>query len=76
MHSSSSVGSVVNERGVKVLDGVVGSATTKHFGVLRSLVDPVFKVEFGDLFIDFLVDVRVCNWAFAYSVAILTCQIK
>ena len=58
------VGSVVNERGVKVFDGVVGSATKKHFGVLRGIVDPVFKVELGDLFIDFLVDVRVWNSAF------------
>ena len=76
MHSSSVVGSVVNERGVKVFDGVVGSATKKHFGVLRGIVDPVFKVEFGDLFIDFLVGVRVWNSAFDYSVAILTCLRK
>ena len=71
MHSSSVVGSAVDDRGVKVFDGVVGSATKKHFGVLRGIVDPVFKVEFGDLFIDFLVEVRVWNSAFDYSVAIL-----
>ena len=39
VHSSSVVGSVVNERGVKVSVGVVGSATKKHFGVLRGIVD-------------------------------------
>ena len=68
LHSSSVVSSVVNERGIKVFDGVVGSATKEHFGVF----DPVFKVEFGDLFIDFLVDVRAWNSAFDCSVAILT----
>ena len=36
LHSSSVVGSVVNERGVKVFDDVVGSVTKEHFGVLRS----------------------------------------
>ena len=76
MHSSSVVGSAVDERGVKVFDGVVGSAIKKHFGVLRGIVDPVFKVEFGDLFIDFLIDVRVWNSAFDYSVEILTCLRK
>ena len=33
VHSSSVVGSVVSKRGVKVSDGVVGSAAKKHFGM-------------------------------------------
>ena len=57
------------ERCVKVSDGVVGPAANKHFGVLRGVVDPVFNVEFGDLFVDFLLNVRVWNWAFDYRVA-------
>ena len=69
VQSSSVVDSVVNERGVKVSDGVVGPAAKKHFGVLRGVVDPVFNVKFGDPSVDFLLNVSVWNWAFDYRVA-------
>ena len=69
MCSISVVGPVVDERCVKVFDGVVGSATKKHFDVLRGIVDPVFKVQFGDLFFNFPLDVRVWNRAFEDRVA-------
>ena len=64
VYSSSVVGSVVDERGVEVFDHIVGSVTKKHLGVLWGIVDPVFKVEFGDLFVNFLLDVGVWDWAF------------
>ena len=61
-YSSSVVGSVVDERGVEVFDHIVGSV--KHLGVLWGIVDPVFKVKFGDLFVNFLFDVGIWDWAF------------
>ena len=64
VYSSSVVGSTVDERGVEVFDHIVGSVTKKHLGVLWGIVDPVFKVEFGDLFVNFLLDVGVWDWAF------------
>ena len=59
VYSNSVVGSAVDERGVEVFNDVVGSVTKKHSGVLWDIVDPVFKVEFGDLFIDFPPDVEL-----------------
>ena len=61
VYSSSVVGSAVDERGVEVFNHEVWSVTKKHFDVLWGIVDrdPVFKVEFGDLFINFILDVGV-----------------
>ena len=64
VYSSSIVGSAVGERGVEVFDHIVGSVTKKHLGVLWGIVDPVFKVEFGDLFFNVLRAVGVWDWAF------------
>ena len=53
VYSSSVVGSAFDERGVEVFDHIVGSVTKKNLGVLWGIiVDPVFKVEFGDLFVN------------------------
>ena len=59
VYSSSVVGSIVDERGVEVFDDIVGSVTKKHLGVLWGIVDPVFKVDFEDLFVNFIFDVGV-----------------
>ena len=64
MYSSFVVGSAVDERGVEVFDDIFWSATKKHLGVLSGIVDPVFKVEFGDLFVNFLLYVGVLDWVF------------
>ena len=69
VYSSSVVGSVVDERGVQVFDHIVGSISKKHFGVLWGIVDPVFKVEFGDLFVNFILDVEVWDREFENTVA-------
>ena len=54
--SSDVVGSAVDERGFYHIGG---SVTKKHLGVLWGIVDPVFKVEFGHLFVNFTLDVGV-----------------
>ena len=69
VYSSSVVGSTVDERGVEVFYNIIGSATKKHLSVLWGIGDPVFKVEFGDLFVDFILDVGVWDRAFENRVA-------
>ena len=56
--------SVVYERGIKVFDDIVRSVTKKYLGVLWGILNSIFRVEFGDLFVNFPLDVRVWNWAF------------
>ena len=71
VYSSFVVGSAVDERarGVEVFDHIFGSVTKKHLGVMWGIVDPVFKVEFGDLPVNFILDVGVWDWAFESRVA-------
>ena len=51
-------------RGTTFFDAIVGCATEKHLGVQWDIVNPVYKVEFSDLFVNVLLDVRVWNRAF------------
>ena len=53
VYGSSVVVSASDERGVEVLDDVLGFFAKEHLGVLWGIFDPVFKVEFWDLFVDF-----------------------
>ena len=46
VYGSSVVVSASDERGVEVLDDVVGFFAKEHLGVLWGIFDPVFKVEF------------------------------
>ena len=72
VYSSSVVGSAVDERGVEVFDHVIGSVTKQHLGVLWGIVDPVFNAEFGDLFVNFILDVGVWD----SLVCCQLCQLK
>ena len=69
VYSSSIVGSAVGERGVEVFDHIVGSVTKNHLNLLWSTIDSVFKVEFEDLFVNFILDVGVWDWTFENGVA-------
>ena len=69
VYSSFVLASTVNERGVEAFYYIIGSVTKKHLGVLWGIGDPVFKVEFGDLFVDFILDVGVWDRAFENRVA-------
>ena len=57
--SRSVVNSVVYERGIKTFDDIFWSATKKHLSVFSGIIYPVFKIEFGNLFVNILFDVRV-----------------
>ena len=58
VYCSSVVASVVDERGIKFFgSGIFGSVTKKHVGVLVGIFDRIFKVEFGDLLSNYLVEV-------------------
>ena len=57
VYSSSVVGFATAERGAEVFDDIIRSITKKQLGVLWGSVDPVFEVEFGDLFVNFPSDV-------------------